>query len=152
MVDVHPIRNEADYDKALAEIEAYFEKEPQPGSPEADRFDVLADLIEAYEARHWHIDAADPVEVIRYRMQIGNFTVTDLGELLGSRTSASAILNRKRPLTLAMVHKLSTEWNIPAEALIAPYQTEPRKSARAGKRGQTDRERRPHRVSAPHGR
>lgn len=57
---VHPIRTEADYDRALSEIAGYFEREPDPGSTEADRFDVLAALIKAYEDEHWPIEAAHP--------------------------------------------------------------------------------------------
>lgn len=120
-MDVRPIRNEADYDWALAEIEQYFENEPEPGTPEADRFEVLADLIEAYEARHWPIEPADPVEVIRYRMEIGGFQTKDLAEVLGSKSRASEILNRKRAITLDMARKLHDAWGIPAEVLIRPY-------------------------------
>jgi HTH-type transcriptional regulator/antitoxin HigA len=120
-MDVRPIRNEADYDWALAEIEQYFENEPEPGTPEADRFEVLADLIEAYEARHWPIEPADPVEVIRYRMEIGGLQTKDLAEVLGSKSRASEILNRKRAITLDMARKLHDAWGIPAEVLIRPY-------------------------------
>lgn len=120
-MDVRPIRNEADYDWALAEIEQYFENEPEPGTPEADRFEVLADLIEAYEARRWAIEPADPVEVIRYRMEIGGFQTKDLAEVLGSKSRASEILNRKRAITLDMARKLHDAWGIPAEVLIRPY-------------------------------
>lgn len=120
-MDVRPIRNEADYDWALAEIEQYFDREPAPGTPEADRFEVLADLIEAYEARHWPIEPADPIEVIRYRMELGGFQTKDLAEVLGSKSRASEILNRKRAITLDMARKLHAAWGIPAEVLIRPY-------------------------------
>ena len=121
MMDIRPLRTEADYDWALAEIAPYFETEPAQGSPEADRFDVLADLIAAYEARHWPIPAGDPVEAIRYRMELGGFQSKDLGKILGSKSRASEILNRKRPLTLEMVAALNREWGIPAELLVQPY-------------------------------
>ena len=65
MKNIRAIRTEADYDWALAEIEQYFYAEPDPGTPAADRFDVLATLIEAYEAKHWPIEPADPNEAIR---------------------------------------------------------------------------------------
>ena len=65
MMDIRSIKTEADYDWALKEIEPYFAHEPIPGTPEADRFDVLATLIEAYEAKHWHIEAPDPVAAIQ---------------------------------------------------------------------------------------
>lgn len=117
-MDVRPIRTEKDYDAALKEIEGYFAQEPEPGSPEADRFDVLAALIEAYERRHWRIDPPDPVEAIRYCMEQRGYTQTDLAALLGSRPRASEILNRRRPLTLEMVRKLHHKWGIPAESLL----------------------------------
>ena len=63
-MDIRPIRTEADYDWALVEIARYFDNEPLPGTPDADRFDVLADLITAYEARTWPVEAPDPVEAM----------------------------------------------------------------------------------------
>jgi len=72
--DIRPIRTEKDYDRALAEIGQYFELEPKRGTPEADRFDVSAALIEAYEAKHWPIDPPDPVEAIRFRMELSGYS------------------------------------------------------------------------------
>ncbi len=120
-MDVRPIRTEADYRWALGEIEHYFDEEPVRGTLEADRFEVLADLIEAYEARHWSIEHADAVELIQYRMELGGFLAKDLAEVLGSKSRASEILNRKRAITLDMARKLHAAWGIPAEALIQPY-------------------------------
>lgn len=117
---VRPVRNETDYEAALDEIERYFENEPKPGTPAADRFDLLTLVIEDYEKRHWPIDAPDPVDAIQYRMETGGFTQADLGVLLGSRQRASDILSRRRPITLEMAWKLNREWSIPAEALIQP--------------------------------
>lgn len=122
-MDVRPIRNEADYDWALAQIAPYFEHEPEAGTDDAARFDVLAALIENYEATAWRIEATDPVEAIRYRMETGGLRQADLARVLGSRSRASEILARKRPLTIDMVWKLHHEWKIPAEALITPYRT-----------------------------
>ncbi len=124
MDGVRPLRNEADYNWALAEIAPYFETEPAPGTPEADRFDILAMLIDSYEAKHWPIEPADPIEAIRYRMETGGYTQADLARLLGSRPRASEIMNRKRALTIPMAYKLHREWHIPAEALIRPYPVE----------------------------
>jgi len=118
---VRPLRSEADYDWALAEIGQYFERPPAKGTREADRFDLLATVIEAYEARHWPIEPADPIDAIRYRMETAGYTQADLARLLGSRPRASEIMNRKRALTIPMAYKLHREWNIPAEALIRPY-------------------------------
>ena len=120
-MDIRPIRTEADYDWALAEIERYFEHEPQPGTAAADRFDVLSALIEAYENRHWPVEAPDPIDAIKYRMELGNFQAKDLAEILGSKSRASEVLNRKRPITLDMARRLHDAWDIPAEVLIRPY-------------------------------
>lgn len=120
-MDIKPIRTEADYDWAMAEVSQYFEREPAKDSPEADRFDVLSALIEAYEARNWPIEAPDPVDAIKYRMEIGDFRTQDLADVLGSRSRASEILNRRRALTLDMARRLHEAWGIPAEVLIRPY-------------------------------
>lgn len=121
MRNIRALRTEADYDWALAEIARYFENQPAPGTAAADRFDVLASLIEAYEAKHWPIEPTDPIEAIEYRMELSGYTQKDLSDLIGSRSRASEILKRKRPLTMQMAHKLSVEWNIPAEVLLKPY-------------------------------
>lgn len=121
MMDIRPIRTEEDYDWALAEIATYFETPPQAGTTDADRFDVLADLIEAYEAKHWPIEPVDPVEAIRHRMDMEGLKQKDLAEILGSAARASEILNRKRALTMDMAYKLHQHWHIPAEVLIRPY-------------------------------
>src|SRR5271154_3931038 len=126
---VRVLRSEADYDAALEEIERYFEREPEPGSPDADRFDLLALIVEDYERKRWPIEPPDTIDAIHYRMETGGYTQADLGRLLGSRQRASDVLTKKRPLTMRMAWKLHREWNIPAEALIAPPRTRGRKSA-----------------------
>ena len=129
MIRVRPIRNESDYDRALSEIGAYFEREPEPGSAEADRFDVLAALIKAYEDEHWAIEAAHPLAAIRYVMEMRGYTQSDLAKVLGSRSRASEVLNRKRHLTLEMAWALNKKWGIPAASLIRPYKlrTQPKR-------------------------
>lgn len=117
--DLRPIRTEADYDAALAAIEPYFENEPEPGTPEADRFDILAALIAAYENEHWRIDAPTPIGAIREVMAIRGYTQKDLGILLGSPSRASELLNGKRPLSMEQAQRLYREWKVPAECLIA---------------------------------
>jgi HTH-type transcriptional regulator / antitoxin HigA len=126
---IRPLRCEADYNAALDEIESYFDHQPRPGTPDADRFDLLALVIEDYERKRWAIEPPDTIEAIRYRMETGGFTQADLGRLLGSRQRASDILNRRRPLTMRKAWRLHREWGIPAEALIAPPRTGRRKSA-----------------------
>src|SRR5215213_11984540 len=95
-----PVRTEAEYRTALAEIEKFFSDEPKKGTTEADRFDLLALLIEAYEEQHHSIGPPHPIEMIRHRMRTAGYTQADLGELLGSRARASEVLARKRRLTL----------------------------------------------------
>jgi len=119
MNDVRPIRSEADYDAALTEVDQYFRTEPKRGTPEGDRFEVLLTLIGAYEREHWPIEAPDAVSMIREVMALRHYTQSDLAAVLGSRSRASEILNRRRPLTLEQARKLHREWNIPAESLLA---------------------------------
>lgn len=121
MMDIRPIRTDADLAWAIGEIAAYFDNQPAPGTPEADRFDVLADLIEAYEDRHHPIPRAEPIALLRAHMEMTGRTQADLARLLGSAPRASEVLNRKRALTVDMIHRISTAWGVPADALVAPY-------------------------------
>lgn len=121
MENIRPIKTEEDYNWAIAEVTRYFENEPDVGSPEGDRFDVLATLIAAYENQHYPINAPDPVSTIMAHMEMAGLRQSALAEVLGSRPRASEIIHRKRPLTMDMVYKLHREWHIPAEALIQPY-------------------------------
>jgi HTH-type transcriptional regulator / antitoxin HigA len=116
-----PIRTETEYKAALAEIEKFFDDEPKKGTGEADRFDLLTLLIEAYEEQHHPIGPPHPIEMIRHRMRTAGYTQADLADLLGSRARASEVLQKKRRLTLPMIWKLSREWKLPAETLITPY-------------------------------
>jgi len=117
-MNVRPIHNEADYDAALAEIDRYFVNEPDPGTPEGDHFEVLLALIGTYEQKHWRIEAPDAVGAIREVMALHHYTQSDLAKLLGSRSRASEILNRRRGLTMEQARILHREWRIPAESLI----------------------------------
>lgn len=119
--NIRPIRSEADLDWALREIERYFDDPPRSGSPEADRFDVLATLIEAYEDVHHPIEAPDPIETIKAHMKMTGCSQADLAELLGSRSRASEVLAKRRALTLAMINKISTAWRLPADLLVKSY-------------------------------
>ena len=127
---IRPLRSDAELKRALAEIERYFEREPKPGTPAADRFDLLALVIEDYEKKRWPIEPPDPVDAIRWRMQTGGFTQADLGRLIGSRQRASDILSRRRRLTMQMAWKLHRAWGIPAEALIRPPSAAPSRAQR----------------------
>lgn len=108
-----------DYEWALAEIASYLETVPTFGSPEGDRFDVLADLIEAYENRYWQIDAPDRVQVLEVYMEMRDPGRSDLASPLG-RAHASEVLKRRR-LSLDMIHKINKAWHIPANVVIVPY-------------------------------
>jgi HTH-type transcriptional regulator/antitoxin HigA len=122
MMDVRPIRNETDYHWALREIAPYFDNQPELGTPEGDRFEVLATLISAYEDRVHSVPDADPIEVLHFAIESMGRTQAELAALLGSRARASEILNRKRKLSLEWINKISEAWHIPLEALARPYE------------------------------
>jgi HTH-type transcriptional regulator/antitoxin HigA len=121
MDNIRPIRTEDDYDWALREIARHFDDRPAIGSREADRFDMLAALIEDYENRHYPISAPDPISALQAHMQTADLKQAALAEILGSRSRASEVLSRKRALTLDMVQKINRAWKIPAEILVQPY-------------------------------
>lgn len=118
MMDIRPIRNTEDYDWAVAEIEQYFENEPDPGTPEADRFDVLTTLIAAYDDQHYRIDPIPPVEVLRSHMRRRGLKQADLSQVLGSRSRATEVLKGSRNLSRNMIAALSEQWGIPAQRLL----------------------------------
>jgi HTH-type transcriptional regulator / antitoxin HigA len=93
---------------------------PPSGRAEGDRLDVLATLIEAYEAEHHPMDPPDRIEPIKFRMEQQGLTRKDLERLLGTRTRLSEVLNRKRSLSIAMIRRLHEELGISAEVLIRP--------------------------------
>ena len=117
-MNIHPIRTKADYKRALRELSAYFDDEPEPGSEDGDRFEILATLVEAYESKHFPIEAPDPIEAIRFRMEQGGLTVKDLVPSIGQPNRVYEVLNRKRGLTLEMIRNLHRNLGIPAESLI----------------------------------
>ncbi|WP_406234666.1 type II toxin-antitoxin system HigA family antitoxin [Isoptericola jiangsuensis] len=117
-MNIRPIRTESDYENALRELEFYFENEPAIGSEEGDRFEILATLVEAYEAKHYPIELPDPIEAIRFRMEQGGLTVKDLVPSIGQLNRVYEVLNRKRGLTLEMIRNLHRNLGIPAESLI----------------------------------
>ena len=119
--DIRPIRSEADHRWALGEVDRYFADEPEVGSPDGDRFEVLLTLISAYEDEHHPIEAADPVEILLFAIQDLGRSQAELATLLGSRARASEILNRKRHLRLAQIRTISAAWRLPIAILAAPY-------------------------------
>jgi HTH-type transcriptional regulator / antitoxin HigA len=117
-MDIKPIHSEADYEIALKRVETLWGSEP--GTPEGDEFEVLFTLVEAYEDEHYEILPPDPVEAIQYYIESRGLNRRDLEPYLGNSGRVSEILNRKRPLTLAMIRKLNQGLGIPAEILIQP--------------------------------
>ena len=90
-------------------------------TPEGERLEVLATLVEAYEEQHYNIPAPDPIEAITYHMESRGLCRRDLEPYLGSRARVAEVLNRKRPLSLEMIRRLHTGLGIGAEILIQPY-------------------------------
>ena len=119
MVTIRPIRTEADYQAALAEIERLFEA--APNTPEGDRLDVLTTLVETYENQRYRIPAPDPVEAILYYMESRGLSRRDLEPYIGSRARVAEVLNRRRPLSLEMIRRLHAGLGLPADMLIQPY-------------------------------
>lgn len=115
-MDIHPVKTEQDYDKALQEIEKLW------GSPEGtkngEKLDILLVLVEAYEAKHYPISPPDPIEAIKFRMEQQGLTRKDLEPLIGSRGRISEIFAKKRDLSLSMIKKLHHDLHIPYESLI----------------------------------
>lgn len=115
-MDIRPIKTEADYEAALAEVEALW------GAPadtsEGDRLDVLITLVEAYEAKHHPIAPPDPIEAILFRMEQSGMGRKDLEPYLGRSGRVSEVLNRKRPLSVDMIRRLWVGLHIPLESLI----------------------------------
>ncbi|WP_175214129.1 helix-turn-helix domain-containing protein [Achromobacter aegrifaciens] len=119
-MEIRPVHTEADYKSALKEISRLMESDPELGTPDGDRLDVLATLVQAYEMKHYPVDLPDPVEAIKFRMEQGGLTPKDLEPMIGKRNRVYEVLNRKRGLTLPMIWRLHTELGIPAESLIQP--------------------------------
>ncbi|MBB5273628.1 helix-turn-helix domain-containing protein [Quisquiliibacterium transsilvanicum] len=118
-MEIRPIRTEADYKAVLKEVSALVDSDPVSGTPEGDRLDVLATLVQAYEVRHLPISPPDPIEAIKFRMDQSGLTIKDLEPIIGKSNRVYEILNRRRPLTLAMIRRLHQSLGIPAEVLIA---------------------------------
>ena len=127
--DVKPIHTAADHRAALKEVGRLWGS--KSGTPDGDRLDVLATLIDAYEAQHEPIDKPDPIEAIRFRMEQQGLTRKDLEPMLGTRMRVSEVLNGKRALSIAMIRRLHAGLGIAAEVLIrAPRPRTPTASAR----------------------
>jgi HTH-type transcriptional regulator/antitoxin HigA len=118
MTDVKPIRSAEDHETALAEVERLWGA--KAGTRGGDRLDVLATLIDAYEAEHIPMDPPDPIEAIKFRMEQQGLTRRDLEVMIGTRTRVAEVLNGKRTLSIAMIRRLHEQLGISAEVLIRP--------------------------------
>jgi HTH-type transcriptional regulator / antitoxin HigA len=116
--DIKPIRTKKDYEAALGEVERLWGA--KSGTPDGDRLDVLATLIDAYEVVHYPMDPPDPIEAIKFRMEQQGLTRKDLEPLIGTRTRVAEVLNRKRNLSIGMIRRLHEGLGISAEVLIQP--------------------------------
>lgn len=114
-----PIRTAQQYRAALARIDSLMDA--RPGTPSGDELEVLSLLVATYENKKFPIDAPDPIDYLKAVMEFRDLEQKDLAALLNSRSRASEILNRQRPLSLAMVRLISQQWQIPAQPLIAEY-------------------------------
>jgi len=115
-MEIKPIKTRKDYAAALKAIEHLMGA--KRNSPEGDGLDVLVTLVEAYEARHFSLDAPDPVAAITLVMEQRNLSARDLVPFIGRQNRVYEILNRRRPLTMAMAWKLHIGLGIPAESLL----------------------------------
>jgi HTH-type transcriptional regulator/antitoxin HigA len=118
--NIKPIRSDADHERALGEIGRLWGA--RTGTPDGDRLDLLATLVDAYEAQHYPMDPPDPIEAIKFRMEQQGLTRKDLEPMIGTRTRVAEILNRKRSLSISMIRRLHEKLGISAEVLIRPSQ------------------------------
>jgi len=120
-MNIRPIKNEEDYMRALSHIESLMDA--RPNTQKMDELEVLTTLVEVYEEQHYKIDAPDPIEAIKFRMEQEGLKQKDLVSIVGSKSRVSEILNRKRKLTIEMIRNLHTQLHIPIESLFLDYKT-----------------------------
>ncbi len=118
-MNIKPIKSEEDYTATLSQIEKLMDA--RPNTPQMDELEVLTTLVEAYEAQHYVIDAPDPIEAIKFRMEQEGLKQKDLVNIVGSKSRVSEILNRKRKLTIEMIRNLHKQLHIPVESLFLDY-------------------------------
>lgn len=118
-MNIKPIKTEEDYNAALERLEIIFDA--KPGTTEGDELEILGMLIEHFENEHYPIGLPDPVEAIKFRMEQMGYNQSDLAEIIGQKSRASEILNRKRKLSLEMIRQLHKALNIPTDVLVQVY-------------------------------
>lgn len=119
-MNIKPIKNEQDYANTLSLIENLMSA--KPNTPQMDELEVLTTLVEAYEEQCYKIDAPDPIEAIKFRMEQEGLKQKDLVAIVGSKSRVSEILNRKRKLTIEMIRNLHNQLHIPIESLFLDYE------------------------------
>lgn len=119
-MNINPIKTENDYENALKRLDVIFDA--PTGTIESDEADILGILIDEYEKIHYPIDAPDPIEAIKIRMQEMDLKQIDLVPEIGGKSRVSEILNKKRKLTIEMIRKLTKRLNLSAELLLNDYQ------------------------------
>lgn len=119
MLQIRPLRSDRDYRAAIAEIDRLWGA--KVGSPEGDRLEILAMLVQRYEHERWPSGPVDPIDVIEFFMDQNGYGPGDLARVLGSAPRVSEVLGRKRALNLDMIRKLAAKWRIPVELLVRPY-------------------------------
>ncbi len=118
-MEIKPIKTTKDYNKALQRLEIIFDA--KNGSPEGDELEVLGILIDKYENEKFSISLPDPIEAIKFRMEQMGYNQNDLANIIGLKSRASEILNRKRKLSLEMIRQLHERLHIPTDVLIQNY-------------------------------
>ncbi len=118
-MNIKPIKTKKDYEQALERIELIFDA--KKGTEKGDELEILGMLIDNYENEHFPIGFPDPVEAIKFRMEQLGYNQTDLANIVGLKSRASEILNRKRKLSLEMIRQIHERLNIPTEVLIQAY-------------------------------
>ncbi|OFY83116.1 MAG: DNA-binding protein [Bacteroidetes bacterium RIFCSPLOWO2_12_FULL_35_15] len=116
---IKPIKTKKDYQNALERLELIFDS--KKGSTKGDELEILGILIEKYEDENFPIGFPDPIEAIKFRMEQMGYNQTDLAKVVGLKSRASEILNKKRKLTLEMIRLLHDSLKIPTEVLIQAY-------------------------------
>ena len=116
---IRPIKTRRDYQSALNRLEVIFDA--KPGTSQGDELEVLGILIDNYEQLNYPIDFPDPIEAIKFRMEQLGYSQSDLANVVGLKSRASEILNKKRKLTLDMIRSLHGTLNIPTNVLIQSY-------------------------------
>ena len=118
-MEIKPIKTDKDYNQALERLEIIFDA--KKGSSEGDELEVLGILVDQYENDHFPIGLPDPIEAIKFRMEQMGYNQTDLANIVGLKSRASEILNKKRKLSLEMIRQLHDRLNIPTDVLIQVY-------------------------------